>query len=115
MSKTVKWILGIGGVILLLFLGFTLWGWFSGWSYTVSGHMWPGMMDGFSGGWLMWLGMIVVVLLIFLGIMVLLQGNKSTDGASSHTTDSALEILKKRYASGELTKDEFEQRKKDLQ
>jgi len=29
-------------------------------------------------------------------------------------TDSALEILKKRYANGDITKEEFEQMKKDI-
>lgn len=40
-----------------------------------------------------------------------------SDSSSSHYKESetAMEILQKRYAKGEITRDEFEQVKKDLQ
>ena len=38
------------------------------------------------------------------------EGRHPEDGG----TDSALEILKKRYAKGEISKEEFEQMKKDI-
>lgn len=67
-------------------------------------------MDWFGGGWFMmilWWGLIIV------GIVLLV---KWLGGQKSRTKrdDSALEILKKRYASGEISKEEFEEKKKDL-
>lgn len=117
MTKNIKWIFTIGGILIVLsFLAFMFWGWYSGWSRGEWGYMGFGMMDGFGGGWLMGLGMIGICLFIVWGILALVKGNKSTsDNISSQNSDSALEILRKRYASGELTKDEFDQKKKDLQ
>jgi putative membrane protein len=71
--------------------------------------------------WWMWgawgIGMMLMMLLFWglvivslvLGIRWLLRQARET------RSDSALEILRQRYARGELTKDEFERMKKDLE
>ena len=58
----------------------------------------------------MWL-----IFLVLIGVVIyfLLQASKSKGSAGS-TTETPLDILKKRYAKGEIDKEEFEQKKKDL-
>jgi len=67
-------------------------------------------MNGFGGGGI---GMVLFWILIVVGIVVVI---KWTAGRRTpHTeTDSAVEILKKRYARGEISKEEFERMKRDV-
>jgi len=55
--------------------------------------------------------MIIFWALVILGIIYLL---KLVIGAEKQKGETSLEVLKKRYARGEITKDEFEEKKKDI-
>ncbi len=76
----------------------------------------PGMMGwGHGWGWLGVLLMVIVWALVILGIVALIRwlwmaGPRRTGGHG----ESPLDILKTRYARGEINKEEFEQKKKDL-
>ena len=75
---------------------------------------WDHMMG--YGGWgmmFMWLVVVVVAALI---IYVLLARRSGDDlPGSSRMGETPLEILKKRYARGEITKDEFDRMKDDIE
>ena len=76
------------------------------------------MWDQYGWGWGMGFGMISMVLfwiLIILGIVILVRwvsGGSTASGAPP--TKTALDILKERYARGEIDKREFEEKKRDL-
>ncbi|MDO8664588.1 MAG: SHOCT domain-containing protein [Candidatus Liptonbacteria bacterium] len=62
-----------------------------------------------------WLFMIVFLAFIIVGIVTLVRG-VSGNGTGRHRGEgSALEILKERYAKGEIDKKEFEVKKRDLE
>ena len=60
----------------------------------------------FYGAWWFW---IVIAILVVVVLGWLLRGGK-TDTRSS----SSLDILKERYAKGEISKEEFEEMKRDI-
>ncbi len=71
-----------------------------------------GMMDGWWGvGLIMMLFWIGILVLIGVLILRLLEGR---DLSERSTEESALEILKRRYARGEMDREEFEEKKRDL-
>jgi putative membrane protein len=71
------------------------------------------MMGGFGAMGFMaviWIG--VLGLIIWAVVTAVRRPDES--GNQNQPTDSALEILKKRYVRGEVNKEEFEAKKKDL-
>ena len=106
----------ISGFTKYLFLSFLLypWGEAFAWSGRYSGwHMGPGMMGGWSSGWFMMAFWILVLLGLVLLIRWMLQITNTEKGLSAGRP-SALDILKVRYAKGEINKGEFESKKMDI-
>jgi putative membrane protein len=79
--------------------------------------MWGGYDYGW--GWGMGFGMISMVLfwvLVILGIVILVKWIAASNAGADRTpAKTALDILKERYARGEIGRDEFEQKKRDLE
>ena len=104
----------ISFIIFLILLGplslfnyaFAGWGNYNGW------HMGPGMMGGWGMGWIMlvfWILVLVGLILIIKWLLQMSSGDKKLTGGSR-----AIDILKERYARGEINKAEFQAIKKDL-
>jgi putative membrane protein len=91
--------------------GYGGYGGYGGWG------MGSGMMGGYGMGWFGGILMIVFWILIIVGLVFLIKwliqstGRDKTTGSGGNRS---LEILKERYAKGEIDKEEFEIKKKDL-
>jgi len=75
------------------------------------------MMGDWGGGWgwgmgFGWIFMILFWALILLGIVTLAKWVLTA--ASGSSGKRPLEILKERYARGEITRDQYEQMRRDL-
>ena len=116
MDKGLKTALIIGGVILAIALIVpTIIGAFTGWQGYGYGMMGSGMMGGFGAMGLMGVFWIVVVGAIIWAVVAAARGTGQTGGSDSASrSESAQEILKRRYARGEINKAEYEEKKKDL-
>jgi len=67
--------------------------------------MWAG---GMVFGWVFWILLLAVIIWV---VYQFLNKNQNTANTKS---ESAMDILKGRYAKGEITKEEYEEMKKDL-
>jgi putative membrane protein len=109
-----------GGVMnKILLIGFTISALTSSYSYAQMGQgmMGPGMMNW--GGGMGWGGSIIMMafwIAVIVGIIFLIRWVVlSTDRRhETKSEDSAMDILRNRYAGGEINKEEFEEKKKDL-
>ncbi|MCF8045299.1 MAG: SHOCT domain-containing protein [Desulfarculaceae bacterium] len=73
------------------------------------------MMDGFMGhGWSMGFGWIFWLILIALMVWIAVKLINPDRGACNESDRTALDILKERYAKGEITREEFKQLENDI-
>jgi putative membrane protein len=88
-------------------------------SSTMGGMMGPGMMwrgGGWTWGFGMWLG--GLAMLVFWGALIIgaILVVRLVGGVPGREVQaSPLDILKRRYASGEITREQYEQMRKDLE
>ena len=76
--------------------------------------MWP---YGYGGGWAWmaagWIMMLAFWVLVIAGAVVAVRW-MNTRGGAGRPPETPLEILRRRYAAGELTKEQFESMKRDV-
>jgi len=58
--------------------------------------------------WIFWI-------LIIVAIIALVRGFSGGSATGSPSADSPMEILRRRYANGEISDEEFQRRKKELE
>ena len=80
-------------------------------------HWW--YTNGWWGGWVMMISMILFWVLVIVGIVILIRWLATrTPGVFPGAPaggPSAIEILKQRYALGEITREQFQQMRRDLE
>ena len=74
---------------------------------------WHHNMMGGGGGIFMFIFMLIFLGLAIAGIVLLVRS--LSPHSRSKSSEGALEILKRRYARGEIQKAEFEEKRKDLE
>ena len=63
----------------------------------------------------MGLGWILIIVVIAVMVWLLVRGPLVTGGRGQSERPSALDVLKERYARGEIGREEFEQKRRDLE
>jgi putative membrane protein len=71
-----------------------------------------GMMGGGMGAWavLVWLLVVALIVLAVVGIVVLVRSSERRPEATTRQRESPQDVLRRRYAAGEIDEEEFERR-----
>ena len=65
----------------------------------------------FGGGWMMFVWWFLIIALVIVAVRAVMTSGQSSQ---SQPKETPLEILKRRYANGEIDEEEFQKRKKEL-
>lgn len=77
-------------------------------------HMFDGGMGPGMGVWMIFQMVLSFVFILALVLLIAWGIQWARKSGVGHVEESALDILKKRYARGEIGKEEFEEKKRDL-
>lgn len=119
MDSTTRALLVALGVLLVVALGFSaLMGGVMGPGMAGQGPGGPTMMPGHGWMWGLGMGFGGLVMLTFwgaliVGIVLLIRSMGVGGGPLAHSTP--LDTLKRRYAAGEITREQYEQMRRDLE
>jgi len=78
------------------------------WANMMNGQGWAGMGIGMIGVAVFWI-LVLVLIVVLIGRLLGYGGRDERRPAKS-----ALDILRERYAAGEIEREEYEQKKRDL-
>ncbi len=101
----------------IFFVGITTW---PTCAFAQDNHMDGGQMNGYghmmnSWGGAIMMGLGGLLVLVVIGVLVYFVVKSSgTGGFGANPHETPLDVLKKRYARGEITKEQFDEMKKDL-
>ena len=117
-GRDIALMIGLVVLVVLLFglLGGGMMGY--GWGGPWGGWMGPGMMGGYGFGLgilmpLFWV--LVIGGVVLLAFRLLSAGPAATTSGGPGAGNRALDILRERYAKGEISKEQFDQMRKDLE
>jgi putative membrane protein len=108
----------IGGLILIVLVLTLVGGGMMNWGMSGPGHMW-GWDVGTGWGTGMMLIMLIfwafIVVAVIYGISVLVRSGTDDRSRRDGGQDKSLDILRERYARGEISKEEFDQMRRNLE
>lgn len=88
------------------------------WHEPGRGFFDPGYMHGWGMGGYSMVFMVLFWVVLIAGVVLLVRylmtSTRGVSGTAKDERSNALDILKERYARGEIDKEEFEEKKKDI-
>ncbi len=111
-SASRGWLVVLAFVLLVVLLGPAF-----GWGIMGGGMMGPGMMGAWGAAANPWWGIAMLIFwaVIIAGMILLIVWAMRQVGAGADASRSPLDILKERYARGDVTREQFEQMRRDLE